>query len=54
MHDFEPRSSVTRLRARLARRLALVSLVGLLALFALLLALAACGRETVDAGRSLS
>ena len=29
MHDFEPRSSVIRLRARLARRLALVALGGL-------------------------
>lgn len=41
MHDFEPRASVIRLRARLARRLALVSLAGLLALFGLVLALAA-------------
>jgi len=49
MHDFEPRSSVTRLRARLARRLALVSLVGLLALFGLILALAAIALAAMTA-----
>lgn len=43
MHDFEPRSSVIRLRARLARRLALVSLAGLVALLGATLVLAAAG-----------
>lgn len=41
MHDFEPRSSVIRLRARLARRLALVSMACLLALLGLIAALVA-------------
>lgn len=41
MHPFEPRRSLSRLRARLARRLARVALLGLLSLFVLTLALAA-------------
>lgn len=41
MHDFQPRSSVIRLRARLARRLALVSLSGLVVLLAMTLLLSA-------------
>ena len=41
MHDFEPRSSVIRLRARLARRLALVALGGLVLLLGVTLLLAA-------------
>ncbi len=49
MHDFEPRSSVLRLRARLARRLALASLAGLLALLGLILALAAVALAAASA-----
>ena len=41
MHDFVPRSSVLRLRARLARRLALVSLGGLALLLGVTLSLVA-------------
>ena len=41
MHDFEPRSSVIRLRARLARRLALLALGGLVVLLGVTLLLAA-------------
>ena len=41
MHDFEPRSSVIRLRARLARRLALLALGGLVLLLGVTLLLAA-------------
>lgn len=49
MHDFEPRSSVLRLRARLARRLALASLACLLALLGLILSLAALALAAASA-----
>ncbi|HRP64576.1 MAG TPA: M48 family metallopeptidase [Thauera sp.] len=61
MHDFEPRPSVIRLRARLARRLGGCAAAGLLALLALALllasAVAACAWsawEAIGAGRPLA
>ena len=50
MHDFEPRSSVIRLRARLARRLALLALGGLVLLLGVTLLLAAVALCCVRGG----